>query len=52
MARPNRSTKMAYALAGAVIGAILIRVFVLTQQLAARATEGEQLAARLAQVTG
>ena len=34
MARPDRSTKMAYALAGVIIGAILTRVFVLLRQQA------------------
>jgi hypothetical protein len=50
MARPDRSTKMAYALAGAVIGAVLIRVVVLLKQRAARAVEREQMAARLEQL--
>jgi hypothetical protein len=49
---------MAYAfagamvLAGAVIGAILIRALVLLKRREARAAEGEQIAARLEQVTG
>jgi hypothetical protein len=38
---------MAYALAGVVIGAILIRVFVLLKH---QATEREQMAARLSQL--
>ena len=41
---------MAYTLAGAVIGAILIRVLVLLKRRDARAAEGERMAARLAQV--
>jgi Flp pilus assembly protein protease CpaA len=43
---------MAYALAGAVIGAILIRVLVLLKRREARAVEREQMATRLEQVTG
>ncbi len=41
---------MAYALAGAVIGAILIRVLVLLKQQTARAAEREQMGARLNQL--
>jgi Flp pilus assembly protein protease CpaA len=52
MVRPDRSTKIAYALAGAVIGAILIRVFVLLKRREARAAEGAQMSSRLEQVTG
>ena len=43
---------MAYALAGAVIGAILIRVLVLLKRRDARAADCEQMSARLEQVTG
>jgi hypothetical protein len=43
---------MAYGLAGSVIGAILIRVFVLTKRRAARVADSEQMSARLEQVTG
>jgi predicted membrane protein len=43
---------MVYALAGAMIGAILIRVFILLKRRAARAAKGEQMSARLEQVTG
>jgi len=50
MARPDGSTKMAYALSGAVIGAILIRVFVLLKQRAARAADSERMATRLEQL--
>ena len=41
---------MVYALAGAMVGAILIRVFVLLKQRATRAEEREQMAARLNQL--
>ena len=51
MARPDRSKKMAYLLNGAVIGAILIRALVLLKRRDARVAEGEQMAARLEQVT-
>ena len=50
MARPDRSTKMLYGLAGLMIGAILIRVLVLLKRRDARAAEGEQMAARLSQL--
>jgi hypothetical protein len=52
MARPDRSTKMLYGLAGLIIGAILTRMIVLLKQRAVRAAEGEQMSARLEQVTG
>jgi hypothetical protein len=41
---------MGYALAGAMIGAVLIWIFVLLKQRAARAVEREQMAARLNQL--
>ena len=41
---------MVYAIAGAMVGAILIRIFVLLKQRADRATEREQIAARLQSV--
>jgi hypothetical protein len=50
MARPDRSTKMD-ALAGVMVGAILIRIFVLLKGRADRAMESQQMAARLEQVT-
>jgi hypothetical protein len=50
MRRQDRSTKMLYALAGAMVGAIIIRIFVVLKQRAARAEEREQMAARLNQL--
>jgi hypothetical protein len=50
MRRPDRSTKMLYALAGAMVGAIFIRIFVLLKQRADRAAERKQMAARLNQL--
>ena len=50
MARPDRSTKMVYALAGVMVGAILIRIFVLLKERADRTAEREQMAARLESV--
>lgn len=41
---------MVYAIAGAMVGAILIRIFVLLKQRADRAMEREQMAARLQSV--
>jgi hypothetical protein len=43
---------MAYTLAGAMVGAILIREFVLLKRRVARAAERQQMATRLEQVTG
>ena len=42
---------MAYALAGVMVGAILIRIFVLLKGRADRAMERQQMVARLEQVT-
>lgn len=50
MRRADRSTKMLYALVGALVGAIFIRIFVLRKQRADRAEEREQMAARLNQL--
>ena len=50
MARPDRSTRMVYALAGAMVGAILIRIFVLLKDRANRAAEREQMRERLESV--
>ena len=50
MGRPDRNTKMVYAIAGAMVGAILIRIFVLLKERADRAAEREQMAARLEQL--
>jgi hypothetical protein len=47
MARPDRSAKMGYGLAGAVIGAILIRTFVLMRK---RVAAREQMGVRLNQL--
>lgn len=41
---------MLYALVGALVGAIFIRIFVLRKQRAGRAEEREQMAARLNQL--
>jgi hypothetical protein len=50
MRRQDRSTKMLYALAGAMVGAIFIRIFVLLKQRAARAEERAQMDERLNQL--
>jgi hypothetical protein len=41
---------MAYALVGAVLGAVLTRIFVLIERRPARPDDHEQMAARLASV--
>ena len=51
MARPDGSTKMAYGLAGAVIGAIFFRVLVLLKRRNARVADYRQMTARLKQIT-
>jgi hypothetical protein len=50
MARSDQSTKIAYLLAGAVLSAILTRIFMLLKVRAGRTAAGEQLGARLEQV--
>jgi hypothetical protein len=49
-ARSDRSTKITYVLAGAMLGAILTGIFGLLRQRAARATAGEQMGALLERV--
>jgi hypothetical protein len=49
--RSDRSTKITYVLAGAMLGAILTGIFRLLRQRAARATAGEQMGALLERVT-
>ena len=47
---PDGGTKMAYALVGAVLGAVLTRMFVLLKRRAAASAERGQMAARLEQL--
>jgi hypothetical protein len=47
---PDEGTKMAYALVGAVLGAIVTRIFVLLKRRAARSSDRGQMAARLEQL--
>ena len=48
--RSDRSTKITYVLAGAMLGAILTGIFRLLRQRATRATAGEQMGALLERV--
>jgi len=48
--RSNRSTKLTYLLAGAMLSAFLTRIFILSRQRAGRAAAGEQMSARLERV--
>jgi hypothetical protein len=48
LTRPERNTKMLYALAGLIISAIVTRMIVLLRH---RDTDREQMAARLEQLT-
>ena len=47
---PEGGTKMAYALVGAVLGAVLTRIFVLLKRRAAGSADRGQMAARLEQL--
>jgi hypothetical protein len=49
-ARSDRSTKLTYLLAGAMLSAILTRIFILLRQRAGRAAAGEQMSERLERV--
>jgi len=51
MARPDRNSKVVFALAGVMVGAIFTRIFALLKQQAARSADRERMGARLEQVT-
>jgi hypothetical protein len=51
MARGDRNSKVVYALAGVMVGAIFTRIFALLKQQAARSADRERMGARLKQVT-
>lgn len=49
-ARSDRSPNLTYLLAGAILGAILTRIFILLRQRASRAAAGEQMSEQLERV--